>query len=217
MFAPMIDTYASVAELLDRERHYVEIDTRVEGRSRIAVLAPHAGQIEPFTGEIARAVAGDEHRYYGFAGTAPGENRRLHVTSTRFDEPALRAVLHGARTALSIHGTSGDDVAATFIGGVNRTLANTIRGNLEKAGFVVIDAPAHLAGIDPRNVVNRVPEGGVQLELTGRQRQELRKGFLRRVRFDCYVQAIRAALAEHELSPGPRWESLRTQPASPAA
>jgi len=217
MFASMIDTYGSVADLLDRERHYIEIDTRVEGRSRIAVLAPHAGRIEPFTGEIARAVAGNEHRYYGFAGAAPDENRRLHVTSTRFDEPALRAVLHGARTALSIHGTSGDDVAATLIGGVNRTLANAIRRNLEQAGFTVMDAPAHLAGTDPRNVVNRVPEGGVQLELTGKLRQELRKGFLRRVRFDCYVQAIRAALAEHELCPGPRWETLRTQPASPAA
>jgi phage replication-related protein YjqB (UPF0714/DUF867 family) len=217
MLTSMIDTYASVAELLDRERHYIEIDTRIEGRSRIAVLAPHAGQIEPFTGEIARAVAGREHRFYGFAGTAPDENRRLHVASTRFDEPELRAVLLGARTALSIHGTTGDDVAATLIGGVNRTLAAAIRQNLEQAGFVVMDAPTHLAGTDPRNVVNRVPEGGVQLELTARLRHELRKGFLRRVRFDCYVQAIRAALAEHELSPGPRWELLRTQPASPAA
>jgi phage replication-related protein YjqB (UPF0714/DUF867 family) len=213
----MLDTYSTVTEMLDRERRYIEIDTRVEGRSRIAVLAPHAGQIEPFTGEIARAVAGNDHRYYGFAGSAPEGSRRLHVSSTRFDEPALRAVLQGARTALSIHGTSGDDLAATLIGGVNRALAEAIRANLEQAGFTVVDAPARLAGTDPRNVVNRVPEGGVQLELTSRLRQELRKGFLRRVRFDCYVQAIRAALAEHELCPGPSWENLRIQSASPAA
>jgi phage replication-related protein YjqB (UPF0714/DUF867 family) len=213
----MLDTYSTVAEMLDREQRYIEIDTRVEGRSRIAVLAPHAGQIEPFTGEIARAVAGKDHRYYGFAGAAPGGSRRLHVTSTRFDEPALRSVLLGARTALSIHGTSGDDLSATLIGGINRDLAEAIRMNLERAGFAVLDAPARLAGADPRNVVNRVPEGGVQLELTSKQRQELRKGFLRRVRFDCYVQAIRAALAEHELCPGPSWDRLRIRSASPAA
>lgn len=77
--------------------------------------------------------------------------------------------------------------------------------------------PPHLAAADPRNVVNRVPEGGVQLELTRRLRDDLRRGFLRRVRFDCYVQAIRDALAENELQPGPHWNALKTQSASPAA
>ena len=213
----MVDAYNSVAELLDRERHHIEIDNRVDGRSRIAVLAPHAGEIEPFTGEIARAVAGKDHRFYRFVGKAPEGNSRLHVTSTRFDEPMLRSVLQGARTAISIHGAAGDEDAVTLIGGVNRTLAAEIRKYLELAGFAVMDAPAYLSGTDPRNVVNRVPEGGVQLELTARLRQDLRKGFLRKVRFDCYVQAIRAALAENELRPGPRWDMVRTQPASPAA
>ena len=213
----MLDTYSTVEDLLARERQHVEIDNRVEGRSRIAVLAPHAGGIEPFTGEIARAVAGAQHRFYGFAGKAPNGNSRLHIASTRFDEPTLRTVLTGARTAISIHGASGDEDAVTLIGGVNRTLSESIRHYLEQAGFAVMIAPTHLAGNDPRNVVNRVPEGGVQLELTWRLRDDLRRGLFRKVRFDCYVQAIRAALAEHELRPGPRWETLRTQSASPAA
>jgi phage replication-related protein YjqB (UPF0714/DUF867 family) len=213
----MLDTYNTVEDLLAKERDYIEIDNRIDGRSRIAVLAPHAGEIEPFTGEIARAVAGKDHRFYGFAGKAPDGNARLHITSTRFDEPGLRTVLSGARTAIAIHGASGDEDAVTLIGGVNRTLMDGIRKALEQAGFAVMPAPSNLAGGDPRNVVNRVPEGGVQLELTRRLRDDLRKGFLRKVRFDCYVQAIRAALAENELQPGPRWESLRTQSASPAA
>jgi phage replication-related protein YjqB (UPF0714/DUF867 family) len=213
----MADVYHSVEELLSCERDFVAIDNWVADRSRIAVLAPHAGQIEPLTGELARAVAGSDHRCYVFAGNAPADNVRLHVTSTRFDEPALRTVLHGARTALSIHGVAGDEDAITLIGGVNRILVDAITKSLEAAGFAVMAAPHGLAGIDPRNVVNRVPEGGVQLEITRRQREDLRRGFLRKLRFDCYVGAIRSALAENELRPGPRWELVRTQSASPAA
>lgn len=214
---PMLDTYPSVADLLARERQHVQIETLLQDRSRIAVLAPHAGQIEPMTGELARAIAGKNHRYYGFQGLAPQDNVRLHIASTRFDEPTLRSVLDGARTAIAIHGAAGDEDALTLIGGVNRTLTAAITRALEAAGFAVMTAPPGLAGSDPRNLVNRVPEGGVQLEITRRQREDLRRGFLRRIRFDCYVAAIREALAEDELRPGPRWELLRTQSASPAA
>lgn len=214
---PMLDRYRSVADLLDCERQYVQIETLLQDRSRIAVLAPHAGQIEPMTGELARAIAGKDHRYYGFGGFAPRDNVRLHVASTRFDEPTLRSVLDGARTAIAIHGAAGDEDALTLIGGVNRTLTAAITRALEAAGFAVMAAPDGLAGGDPRNIVNRVPEGGVQLEITRRQREDLRRGFLRRIRFDCYVAAVRDALAEDELRPGPRWDHVRTQSASPAA
>lgn len=213
----MPDTYASVADLMKHEQSNVAIERMVEGRDRVAVLAPHAGNIEPLTGELARAIASRDHRFYKFEGKAPAGNYRLHITSTRFDEPHLRSVLNGSRTALAIHGTAGDEEALTLIGGVNRTLANLIRLRLERAGFAVMPAPDHLAGTDPRNLVNRVPEGGVQLELTRRLRDDLRAGFLRKGRFDRYVGAIREALVEYESRPGPAWERFRTQPASPVA
>jgi phage replication-related protein YjqB (UPF0714/DUF867 family) len=213
----MADIYRSIEELLAAERDFIQIENWVEGRSRIAVLAPHAGEIELLTGEIARAVAGRDHRLYQFSGRAPSNNFRLHVASTRFDEARLRDVLRGARTAIAIHGTAGDDEPVTLIGGLNRSLGQSIAERLDHAGFAVRAAPPRLAGSDPRNLVNRVPEGGVQLELTRRLRDDLRRGFLRRLRFDCYVGAVREALAEHELRPGPRWELIRTQSASPAA
>jgi phage replication-related protein YjqB (UPF0714/DUF867 family) len=213
----MPDVYLSVDDLLRRERDFVAIEDRVHGRSEIAVLAPHAGGIEPFTGEIARAVAGREHRLYAFEGRDPESNGRFHVTSTRFDEPRLRHVLDGARAAISIHGAAGEEEALTLIGGVNRSLATAIKRSLERAGFAVMYAPAHLAATDPRNLVNRVPEGGVQLELTRRLRQDLRGGFLRKPLFDRYVGAIRAALAEEAARPHVDWDQFRTQPASPAA
>ena len=213
----MRDVYLSVDDLLCRERDLVAIEDRVDGRGVIAVLAPHAGGIEPFTGEIARAVTGREHRLYAFEGRDPGSNGRFHVTSTRFDEPRLRQVLSGARAAVAIHGTVGEEDAVTLIGGVNRTLATAIRRSLERAGFAVMEAPPHLAATDPRNLVNRVPEGGVQLELTRRLRQDLRGGFLRKSQFDRYVGAIRRALAEEVSRPHVDWDRFRTQSASPAA
>ncbi len=211
------DTYSTVEDLLLHERENVAIENQIAGRDRVAVLAPHAGNIEPLTGEIARAIASRDHRLYKFEGKAPDGNGRLHISSTRFDEPRLRSVLNGSRTAVAIHGTAGDEEALTLIGGVNRTLANMIRQRLERAGFAVMDAPQHLAGMDPRNLVNRVPEGGVQLELTRRLREDLRSGLLRKGRFDRYVQAVRDALVEYDSRPGPAWDRVRTQSASPVA
>jgi phage replication-related protein YjqB (UPF0714/DUF867 family) len=212
----MADVYTSIEELLAHESRHIEIEEQVTGRDRVAVIAPHAGHIEPMTGEIAQAIASRNHRLYKFVGKAPFGNARLHIPSTRFDEPTLRSVLTGCRTAISIHGCSSDEEAVTLIGGVNRTLAALIHASLERAGFAVMDAPAHLASLDPRNLVNRVPEGGVQLELTRRLREDLRSGLLRKGRFDRYVQAIRDAVAEYESRPGPRWDQVRTQPASPS-
>jgi phage replication-related protein YjqB (UPF0714/DUF867 family) len=208
--------YQSVRELLAVEPGNVEIVEVINGRSPIAVLAPHAGGIEPFTGELAKAIAGKIHRLYEFSGKAARDNFRFHVSSVRFDEPGLQNVLKGARTAISIHGAAGDEDAVTLIGGVNRRLIEAVRAKLESAGFAVMDAPTELAATDPRNLVNRVPEGGVQLELTRRLREDLRGGWLRRLRFECYVDAIRAALAQEMSRPGPAWDELRTQSASPA-
>lgn len=193
----MPDTYRSVQDLLTHESRHVTIFDRFKGRSEIAVLAPHAGAIEPLTGELAKAIAGREHRLYCFVGNAPGGNARLHVTSTRFDEPTLRTVLAGARVAISIHGASGDDEAVTLIGGANTALARRVGNALEDAGFSIIEASGHLAGADPRNVVNRVPEGGVQLELTRRLRKEMQRGFIKKPIFERYVAAVRSALLEH--------------------
>ena len=214
--ATVPDMYNSVEDLLATERRNVVIENRIAGRSRIAVLAPHAGAIEPLTGELARAIAGKVHRFYEFQGKAAVNNFRLHVASTRFDEPLLQSVLRGARTAIAIHGAAGDEDAVTLIGGVNRRLVEVVRACLEQAGFAVMDAPVQLAAVDPRNLVNRVPEGGVQLELTRRLREDLRCGWRKNIRFESYVQAIRAALALAEAMPGLQWDDVRIQSASAA-
>jgi len=63
-----------------------------------------------------------------------------------------------------------------LVGGRNRRLAQRVGAALRTAlpDYEVIDdideIPRHIRGLDRRNLVNRVREGGVQLELTPRVR-----------------------------------------------
>ena len=209
-------SWQSVNQLLAEVPDAVQIERCIIGRSPIAVLAPHAGSIEPMTGDLAKAIAGHLHRFYGFSGRLVREQASLHINSLRFDEPQLHEVLRGARTAIAIHGLPGDEDAVTLIGGANRRLVEAIRSRLEAAGFAVMATSTRSDSDDPRNLVNRVPEGGVHLELTQRLRDDLRGGWLRRIRFEAYVAAIRAALAQEMNSPGPQWSEFNIQSATPA-
>ena len=216
MLSAMMESRQTVEQLMAGAQGSFEIQRFFVGRSPIAVLAPHAGSIEPLTGELAMAIAGRLHRFYGFSGKMLRDSTKGHISSLRFDEPQLHDVLRGARSAIAIHGTPGDEDAVTLIGGCNLRLIETIRMRLETAGFAVMGCPAAADANDPRNMVNRVPEGGVHLELTQRQRDDLRGGWFRRLRFEAYAHAIRAALAEEMDRPGPAWDQFNIQSASPA-
>jgi phage replication-related protein YjqB (UPF0714/DUF867 family) len=201
----MPDRYESVQELMREHRGEVEIVARTRGRTDVAVLAPHAGGIEPLSGELATAIAGREHRLYLFAGSALANNADLHVTSTRFDEGRLQGVLAGARAAVALHGAAGADEIVTQIGGWNGELRERIAEALRRHGFEVVPAPDHLAAASPSNLVNRVAEGGVQLELSLGLRRSFLRGRLssredranprlRTLAFTRYTDAVREAL-----------------------
>lgn len=203
----MPDRYKSVAELLKAERDNVKIVAKKKGRTPVAILGLHAGGIEPLTGEIAQAIAGRDHRLYLFVGVAPSNNARLHITSTRFDEPKLRYVLDGARTAVSIHGAAGTHERLTQIGGRNRALKERIADSLDRHGFNVVEAQDRLDAQSPNNAVNRVLLGGVQMELSLGLRDSFLRGGLntrtdrenlrnRTKVFERYVSAVRRALDE---------------------
>jgi phage replication-related protein YjqB (UPF0714/DUF867 family) len=216
IFSAMQESRQTVEQLMADAQESFEIQRFFVGRSPIAVLAPHAGTIEPLTGELALAIAGRLHRFYGFSGKLTRDAARGQISPLRFDELNLHDVLRGARTAIAIHGTAGDEDAVSLIGGCNLRLMEAIRYRLETAGFAVMGCPLAAEANDPRNVVNRVPEGGVHIELTQRQRDDLRGGWFRRLRFEAYAHAIRTALTEEMDRPGPSWDQIRVQSASPA-
>src|SRR5262245_49530672 len=83
-----VDRYASFAELSAAEpAGSFTISHEERLHSRVIVIAPHGGGIEVLTSEIAREIAGQDFSYYSFAGRKRRNNRDLHITSHRFDEP----------------------------------------------------------------------------------------------------------------------------------
>jgi phage replication-related protein YjqB (UPF0714/DUF867 family) len=142
-------------------------------RSPVAIIAPHGGRIEGRTSEIARLIAGDEHRLYLFEGLrTSGDNFDcLHLASHRFDEPRALDLVSRCDTVVAVHGyaAQGPDV---LLGGLNDRLKREVARALMEFGFSCQADGHRFPGIDPRNICNRGRSGeGVQLELS----EQLRK------------------------------------------
>ncbi len=150
--------------------------------SRFGFCALHGG-LEQGTAEIAAAAAAASGATF-YAVVQPAD-LRWHVPSHRYD-PAeaegLRAFLAAVDVMVSVHGFGGVRSAAdrwttALVGGTNRPLATELASELTGAlpGYrwiTDLDAmPGHLRGLHPSNPVNRVPRGGVQLELPPRVRR----------------------------------------------
>lgn len=136
--------------------------------SPVAVVAPHGGRIEGRTSEIARLIAGHEHRLYLFEGLRPtGDNFEcLHLGSHVFDEPRALELISGCDTVIAVHGyaASGPDV---LLGGLDAPLKRKIARALGGAGFTYLTDGHRFPGSHPRNICNRGRSGaGVQLELS---------------------------------------------------
>jgi phage replication-related protein YjqB (UPF0714/DUF867 family) len=163
----------------DLARHYIEgVDYAVHVMSRepsrVAVLAPHGGRIEGRTSEIARLIAGDEHRLYLFEGLRTnGDNFHcLHLASHRFDEPRALDLISGCDIVIAVHGyaASGPEV---LLGGLNEALKRQIARAVSDSGFSCASAGHRFPGKDPHNICNRGRSGeGVQLELSEALRKE---------------------------------------------
>jgi phage replication-related protein YjqB (UPF0714/DUF867 family) len=189
----MSDKYASFKALSEHETEGTDFRRRCGDRkSRVAVIAPHGGKIEPGTSEIAIAVAGDDFSLSLFEGTKRDDNFvDLHITATNFDEPACLALIKNCDAIVAVHGLAGE-VPHTDVGGLDHALRDLICARLRLAGFSAeaVGSGTH-AAIDPRNICNRGRQGkGIQLEITWEQRRLLKGDILKR-----YVEAIRAAIA----------------------
>jgi phage replication-related protein YjqB (UPF0714/DUF867 family) len=163
----MLDRYHSYAELALREIDGKDYEvTAVQRSSPIAILALHAGGIEPGTSEIARALAGDRYSLYMFEGLKGSGGEYLHITSTHFDEPRALALVKSAEWGLSLHGCMGEQ-PMVYLGGRDTEHIPMAITLLKEAGF---DASSHnhrFSAANPANLCNRGRSGmGLQLELT---------------------------------------------------
>lgn len=164
-----MDIYQNFEDLCKTEKE--NIDFRVvisrQTHSNILIIAPHGGCIEPGTSEIAKEVAGADFSLALFEGIKPKDNKRLHITSTHFDEPRCMALVQASDTVVSVHGEKSSG-CAVYIGGSDRKLKKDIQSVLNQYGYTVHTQKNHdLPGVSPKNICNRGRHGkGVQLEIS---------------------------------------------------
>ncbi|WP_175477955.1 poly-gamma-glutamate hydrolase family protein [Halobacillus alkaliphilus] len=202
-------TFTELSEVYEEGEDW-EITKRESSDSRVLVSAIHGGGIEQVTSQLADVVAGEEYSFYTFKGKLTSGNfNNLHISSVNFDEPQALTMAKEASIHISIHGAEGEK-KKTLVGGLNENLRSLISEHLEASGFYVKEAPEHLDGDHPKNIVNETKTGqGVQLELTRAQR----KAFFENGKisyssrndvsnqteaFKEYTEAIRAALKEYK-------------------
>ncbi len=160
------DIYENIPALLAALEEDKDFRIRCfDRKSDVTIISPHGGYIEAGTSHIATAIAGDEYNLFDFQGLQKRRPWELHVTSSRFRHPLLRKLLSRSVTAVSIHGMGTVDSWNIWLGGLNLSLKQRLEKSLTLAGFAVkTDLPKY-KGTNPRNVVNLVPDKGVQLEL----------------------------------------------------
>ncbi len=197
-----MDIYSNFAELAACEDEGIDYEILWrQTDSPIAILAPHGGNIEPGTLEIADALAGTDFTFYAFKAKKEAENRKLHIGSDRYDEPRALRTLANTVVAIAIHGCHHQE-QRVFIGGRNHPLKEAILQALQAAGFTaaISDIPG-LRGIGPNNLCNRCGSGqGVQLEISRGLRNRLLQSSpngdhtTRNADFCSFVGAVRRAL-----------------------
>jgi phage replication-related protein YjqB (UPF0714/DUF867 family) len=207
----MRDKYANFAELEKNEianKDYAVLYRELD--SRVAIMAPHGGGIEPGTVDIADAIAGCNYTFYAFKGLKKNGNKVLHINSNTFDEPLALKVSQSTDIVVSVHGSQGTE-EMVHIGGRHEELKQALMVALKAGGFeaIICDIPG-LSGIKPDNLCNRCRTGkGVQLELSMGLRKKLfnqlghRSLRVKTILFYRFVEMVKGAIVsfseKHEL------------------
>jgi len=168
----MRNEYSNFNKLKAKEfgNYFIEC---IDVDSRITIIAPHGGRIEPGTDTIAKAIACQKFNYYGFISKRGKVNGRksMHITSTNFDEPKALELVGKSEIVVAIHGCKDEQNGTgygehIFVGGRDEALKNELIALLKKANLHV-SFLEKFAGKDKKNICNRgSTQAGVQFELT---------------------------------------------------
>ena len=160
--------------------------------SKAAVFAIHGGDIERATARIARRIAGKDFNLYIFNGWQGARSGGLHVTATRFNDPAALSLAASSVLGVSLH-AQADRGSWVCVGGSNTQAAQLVSARLNTAGFMAETPCPRLPGTSRENIVNRPAAGGVQLELTLRLLASLENDEENLAKFS---EAVRTAVLE---------------------
>lgn len=205
----MADRYANFQALAQAEQEGLDFRIfTIQRQARFVIIAPHGGNIEPGSSEIAAALAGQDQALYLFEGIKYYGNGALHITSARFDEPRCIELLQTVQTAITVHGESSD-TQQVYLGGLDTDLKSHLEAALRAAEFsIAVHHNPRMQGVHPANVCNRAQSGrGVQIEIA----RGLRETFFASMSEDgrqlptprCaeFVRAVRNALADAPAAP----------------
>lgn len=188
--------YNSFAELVLSAVRGEDYDVVVVKRDAgTTVVAIHGGQIDPPTGELARAIAAEDCNLYLLCGLRAEGAAQLRIAVNHYDEMRLRALMERSQEALALLGAEGE-VPRVHLGGRNQALKRALSEHLAAAGLEVAGPASAGAAHDPTRFYNRPANGGVQMELSRGLCQELLAG-PQAPRYGALVEAVRAALADY--------------------
>ena len=145
-------------------------------RSRFGFMAIHGGGLEQMTDVIAEHAA--EAAGASVYVVRHPEDYPHHLRSARYlaaESERLAEFLDHVEVAVSLHGYGRIGRSTQLLaGGSNRELAAHLASHIKLPGYHVVtdlDAiPPELRGLHPDNPVNRMRDGGTQLELSSRVR-----------------------------------------------
>ncbi|MCB2030443.1 MAG: poly-gamma-glutamate hydrolase family protein [Rhodoferax sp.] len=182
---PEYPSFAALAAARDEGREYIR-SCRFRAQSRVAILAPHGGRIEPHIDQIAADIASAELSLYAFRSVVPRDVAILHITSHRFDDPACIVPLSQHPYVVTVHGRRVES-EHVLLGGLDTELLAELADAIRHAGFSAQTEGHRFPGRHPRNICNRGARArGAQLELSPLLRKSARRGE--------FVQAVRAVL-----------------------
>jgi len=196
------DNYTSLNHLQKNELIGIDYLIRFCNRkTNVIILSPHGGGIEPGTTEIALSIASDKYSFYSFEGLKKRGNWKLHITSSKFDEPKAVELTKKSKITLAIHGCKGTNEIA-YIGGKDEKLKVKIIDELTYEGIISkTPSRSNIEGLDDKNICNRNQRGkGVQIELTEGLRAKMfrkldRKGKKYKTKyFYEFIQIIRRSI-----------------------
>ena len=175
--------YADILEAgRQRDRDFKIVIGNRENIRRCLIVAPHGGDTEPMTSEIARAVADVSARsFYLFLGLLRRNNwDAFHIDSTSFDEPDFETLIADTELVVSFHGAERDRGRTIYVGGLHEEgrglMIENLNAHLQRFGIMAMDAASgkvarSIAGLHPRNLTNRGrTRRGVQLEFSDEAR-----------------------------------------------
>jgi phage replication-related protein YjqB (UPF0714/DUF867 family) len=184
-------SFSELARHKKEGEHYNVVVNEV-GSSKITVIAPHGGGIEPNTSELARKIAANDHSLYLFEGCGPVRDQfyELHVTSTGFDEPRCVNLAAKAETIIAVHGCAGE-TPVIYIGGRDKELRDSLAEEFNRHGIRAVTEGHAFPGASPDNICNKNRQKmGVQLEFSRALRNDpalvdkcarIVRGYLRKV------------------------------------